>query len=58
MIQPSIERTATAPVAVRASLVAGGPVPFTGDLADWTGSMSISMEAIVAITGADAVDEL
>lgn len=47
MIQPSIERTATAPVAVCASLVAGGPVPLVGDLGDWTGSISISVEAIV-----------
>lgn len=49
MIQPSIERTATAPVDVRASLVAGGPVPLVGDLGDGTGSMSISVEAIVGI---------
>ena len=49
MIQPSMERTATAPVEVRVSLVAGAPVPWVGDTGDSTGSMSISVEAIVVV---------
>lgn len=52
MIQPSIERTATAPVAVRVSLVAGGPAPLVGDLGD-CGSTSISEEAMAADTNCE-----